>query len=110
VTRRPPTSQGKTRADAPDYHTWFASIGDGSPSFSIENDGSKLTCALLVRWQDLNDAKNSFLGYPLPQGDRGQQKWISRQLADAALVFESRSIERYGRSICRQTMVWRSLK
>jgi hypothetical protein len=50
-----------------DDSLWTATVGngtlytelvrDGSPTFSIENDGSTLTRSLLVLWEDQDDAK-----------------------------------------------------
>jgi hypothetical protein len=88
-------------ADDLDDSLWKATVGngilytelvrDGSPAFSIENDGSTLTRTVLVKWDDLDDAKDGFLGYPEVRGAGGAETWISRHVPDAALIFANRS-------------------
>lgn len=81
-----------------DESRWTATVGeeevaytelvkDGSPTFNIENDGSTLTRQILVLWDDLNDAKNAFLGYPVVAGTGGVQRWVSRATPDYAGIF-----------------------
>jgi hypothetical protein len=80
-----------------DDQLWTATVGngilytelvkDGSPTFSIENDGSTLTRAILVLWEELDYAKNAFLGYPQIVGEGGNTLWLSRNVPDAATIF-----------------------
>jgi hypothetical protein len=81
-----------------DDELWTATVGeelitytelvkDGSPSFSIENDGSTLTRHILVRWNQLDDAKDAFLGYPEIIGSDGASQYISRHTPDFAGIF-----------------------
>jgi hypothetical protein len=62
-------------------------VKDGSPTFTIENDGSTLTRTVLVLWSDLDSAKNAFLGYPVIQNSDSGQQWISRHVPHAAGIF-----------------------
>jgi hypothetical protein len=80
-----------------DDSLWTATVGngiaytelvrDGSPTFSIENDGSTLRRTVLVLWDELDYAKDAFLGYPQVLGSGGMQQWIARNVPDAAYIF-----------------------
>jgi hypothetical protein len=86
-----------------DEQAWTATVGaeqipytelvkDGSPSFSIENDGSTVTRTVLIRWQDLDLAKAAFLGYPTILAQSASTgAWIARNTPDTFLLFSNNS-------------------
>jgi hypothetical protein len=89
-----------------DDSTWSASVGekqipytelvrDGSPTFSIENDGTTMTRQILVKWTDLGDARNAFLGWPEVHSQNANSPWITRHTPDFMLNLLNSSNQPY---------------
>lgn len=70
-------------------------VKDGSPSFTVENDGTKLTRKLLVRWDDLSDARVAFLGRPRVVMGEGGIPYLSRQTPDPSKLFFNSDSNKY---------------
>jgi hypothetical protein len=54
---------------------------NGSPNWSFENDASSATLDIYIQYEDLNDGKLGFLGYPLVETDE-DSSYLSRNIPD----------------------------
>jgi hypothetical protein len=81
----PDPSEWTAYVDSPEGLVYYTEDpSDGSPRFTFQNDGSSAERDIFIQYDDLNDAKAGFLGYPTIV-TAGGQNFISRAIPDYLL-------------------------